>query len=390
MTAIPRILHVFESWSPVVSGYVTRSRRIVEHQRADGIAEPVPLISSRQHMLADGKADGARVVTPSGRERLVRRLRPWDVDAGHLARAVAEAARDCDLVHGHFSSAIGHGAAQGARAAGRPFVSEVRFDLAGAMAAASGRALVTRAEPWLRRRFERHHQGAAAIVAASHSLGRLIGPLAPHVPLHVAPNGADMPDLAPGAGDVARGRLGVGANRVLVGTATNMLAYEGLDRLAPALAGRDDVTLLFVGDGPARAALEEGARRAGLPAIFTGRVPAVEVPALIAALDVFAIPRPPSTVTAYASPLKLAEAMAVGAAIVATDQGDMAHMLRDGHGIVVPAGDDAALSAGLRALADDPDRRAELRRLTRARARAEMRWSDTVALYGRVYAEVLS
>lgn len=389
----PRILHVFESWSPVVSGYVARSRAIVAHQRALGVAEPVVLVTSRQHMLAGGAAEaGVEIVPPSARERLMRRARPWDIDSRHLSRAVLRAVRGhaCDAVHGHFSSGIGAGIARGARMADVPFVSEVRFDLAGAMAAASGSGWQARAEPILRRRFEGHHRHAAAIVAASHALGRLVAPLAPGVPLHVAPNGAEIPDLPPGTREAARARLGVGPDRVLIGTATNMLAYEGLDRIAPALAGRGDVTLLFVGDGPVRAGLERQAAALGVPAIFTGHVPAGEVPALLSALDVFALPRRPATVTAFASPLKLAEAMAVGSAVVATDQGDIAHMLRDGHGAVVPPGDDAALAAALRAMADDAPRRDELRRLTRARAAAEMRWSDTAEIYRRVYEEVLA
>ena len=196
----PRVLHVFESWSPVVSGYVTRSRRIVEHQRALRIAEPVVLISSRQHMLAGGRgAPGIEVVAPSRRESVLRRARPYLLDAGHMARAVEHAAREggVEIVHGHFSSGIGAGCARGARAAGVPFVSEVRFDLAGAMASAADRGLVYRAEPLLRRRFERHHRHAAAVVCASHALARLIEPLAPGVPVHVAANGAEIPALRP-------------------------------------------------------------------------------------------------------------------------------------------------------------------------------------------------
>ena len=390
----PVVLHVVETWSPVVSGYVTRSRRVIEHQRALGVAQPQVLVSSRQHALAGGRvpAGEAQVAAPSARERLVRRLRPYDLDARNMARAVAAAAREggAEVVHGHFASGIGAGAAAGAAAAGLPFVSEARFDLAGAMASASGNPLTLRAEPLLRRRFERHHARARAIVAASHALGRLVGSLAPGVPVHVAPNGADRVDLPPGAREAARARLGIAEGTLLVGTATNMLAYEGLDRLAPALAGLPGATLLMVGEGPARAGLEAQARALGVPAIFTGLVPEAEVPALLAALDIFALPRRPASVTAYASPLKLAEAMAVGSAVVATDQGDIAHMLRGDHGVVVPPGDDAALAAALRALAADPARREAYRARTRARARDEMTWEASAAVYARVYEEVLA
>ena len=389
----PRVLHVFECWSPVVSGYVTRSRQIVEHQRAMGISEPAILISSRQHMLTGGgEARGVEIVPPSRREAIMRRARPYVIDVGHMARAVEHAARErrAEIVHGHFSSGIGAGCARGARGAGVPFVSEVRFDLAGAMASAADRGVIYRVEPLLRRRFERHNRHAAAVVCASHALARLIEPLAPGVPLHVAANGAEIPALAPCARAEVRARLGIADDAVLIGTATNMLAYEGLDRLVPALAGIEGAVLLMVGDGPARPALEAQAREAGIRAIFTGLVPAEDVPCHLAALDIFAIPRRRASVTAFASPLKLAEAMAVGAAVVATDQGDIAHMLRDDHGVVVDPDDDAGLAAALRELVRDPTRRERLRERTLARAREEMTWAATARVYADLYAQVLA
>ena len=398
MSEPPIVLHVFETWSPITSGYVIRSRRVVEHQRDLGIARPHVLVTSRQHALA-GHADptpwGEPVIVaePSKREVLVRRLRPYDLDAGHLARAVRDEARrvKARIVHSHFSSGIGRGALRGARMAGLPFVSEIRFDLAGAMVSASGNPVIARAEPILRRRFEGHHRHAEAIVAASHALGRLATSMAGNVPVFVAPNGADgieRADEVRAKGKVLRQQLGID-DAVVIGTATNMLAYEGLDRLAPMVADMPDLALLFVGEGAALAALKEQTSRLGVRAVFTGRVPAESVPAHIAALDVFAIPRPPSTVTAFASPLKLAEAMAIGSAVVATDQGDIAHMLRDDHGHVVAPDDDAAFAAALRDLIASPERREVLRERTRARAKAEMTWAETIRAYEGVYAHVL-
>ncbi len=396
----PIVLHVFETWSPMVSGYVTRSRRIVEHQQAQGIAEPHVLISSRQHALAGGRITPAPgdaplgVAPPSWREALMRRLRPYDLDANNMARAVVTAARasGAQIVHGHFSSGIGRGALAGARRAGLPYVSEIRFDLAGAMADASGNPLVKRSEALFRRRFEGHHARADAIVAASHALGRLVRGMAPDVPIHVAPNGADPctdPEAVRRAGMALRHRYGL-EDRIVVGTATNMLGYEGLHRLAPILADMPGTALLLVGAGRALPDLKAQAEALGVQAVFPGVVASQDVPAHIAALDVFAIPRPPATITAFASPLKLAEAMAVGSAVVATDQGDIAHMLRGDHGLVVAPDDDAALAAALRRACTDGDLRARLRVLTRERAIREMTWADAVRPYRDAYAAVLA
>ena len=390
MNTQPKVLHVFERWAPDVSGYVTRSRLIVQHQRDLGVADPVVLVSSRQHMLTGGVAPGADIVVPpSRREHLVRRLRPWDMDVGHLARAIAAAIRDtgAEIVHGHFSSGIGRAALSGARRAGVPFVSEVRFDLAGAASAARGGVIAARMERLARRRFEAHHKHADAVVCASHALADLVRPLAAGSPIFVAVNGAEPVDIPDGAADKVREQYGL-ADRLVIGTATNILAYEGLDRLVAPVAKIDNAALLLVGDGAMRPSIEASAKAAGIPAVFAGRIPPEDVPAHIAAMDIFAIPRRSATITAYASPLKLAEAMAVGSAVVATDQGDIAHMLRDDHGLVLHPDDDKGLLGALQSLADDPDLRARLRQRTRERSRT-MTWAATADVYRDIYASVL-
>jgi glycosyltransferase involved in cell wall biosynthesis len=386
----PRVLHVFESWSPVVSGYVTRSRQIVAHQERLGVARPTVLVSSRQAMLAPpgDVAPPATLVPPSMAERAIRRLRPYAMDARHLRRAVAEAAAGADIVHAHFSSTIGAAAAAGARDAAKPFVAEVRFDLAGAMTSAS-RLAPAGAEPLLRAWFERHLGRADAVVAASHSLARLVQRRAGGVRVHVAANGATPVDPEPEAAAALRASYGLSGCTV-VGAVSNLLAYEGFDRLIAALKGMDGLALLLVGDGPERAGLERAAGAAGIRAVFPGLRPAAEMPAHIGAIDIFCVPRRDCSVTAFASPLKLAEAMAVGSAIVASGVGDIAHMLREDHGVVVAPDDDAGLGRAIAALAAEPARRDRLRRATRARALAEMKWSDAAEVYRAVYAEVLA
>ncbi|MGR3495271.1 glycosyltransferase [Citreimonas sp.] len=387
----PRVLHVFETWPPIATGYASRSALIVRHQAEQGIAEPRVLVSSRQHDFA-GQADApARMLAPSPRERLTRRLRPYDLDVAHLARAVAREARDVDIVHGHFSSGIGRAVARGAREAGRPFVAEVRFDLAGAAGAQSGR-LMTMLEPVLRRRFEGHLRHADAVVAASHALGRFLVArgLAPADRLHVIANGAEPVRADPAETAALRTRLGLDADAAqagpVIGTTSAMLAYEGLERLVEAAARVPGATLLMVGDGPERSRLEAHAKAAGVRAIFTGAVPRAAVPAHLALIDVFGVPRRSLSVTRYASPLKVAEAMAAGRAIVAADVGDIAEMLADGRGVVVPPDAPDAFAAAVAELAADTGARERLGRAARAHAESDMTWAARIAGYRAVYA----
>lgn len=97
--------------------------------------------------------------------------------------------------------------------------------------------------------------------------------------------------------------------------------------------------------------------------------------------------------TAPAEPfgLSVAEAMATGAAVVAADGGAHRELLVEGCGVLVAAGDPAALAAALVAAVDDPIRRATIG--VAARSRQALDYSvDThvtrlVALYERVLAE---
>ena len=81
------------------------------------------------------------MVTPSPREARVRRVRPFAVDAGALTRQVVAMVDEVgsDLVHTHWSSAIGWAGVAAARQRGLPVVAEVRFDLAGAVTAQTAR-----------------------------------------------------------------------------------------------------------------------------------------------------------------------------------------------------------------------------------------------------------
>jgi glycosyltransferase involved in cell wall biosynthesis len=119
--------------------------------------------------------------------------------------------------------------------------------------------------------------------------------------------------------------------------------------------------LTVVGDGPQRAEAERAAQAAPL----TGRVTFLgfrpDVPALLATADALVLPS-----TMEQQPLVVAEAMAAGKPVVATDTGGVADMLDPG--FLVPPGDVAALADCLSALFADPSP-ARIGALLAARAR---------------------
>nr|WP_221471673.1 glycosyltransferase family 4 protein [Amycolatopsis umgeniensis] len=109
-----------------------------------------------------------------------------------------------------------------------------------------------------------------------------------------------------------------------------------------------DARLTVVGDGPQRAEAERAAQAPPLRGrvTFLGFRP--DVPALIANADALVLPS-----AMEQQPLVVAEAMAAGKPVIATDTGGVADMLGPGH--LVPPGDVRALAARLRTLFADPD-----------------------------------
>lgn len=128
-----------------------------------------------------------------------------------------------------------------------------------------------------------------------------------------------------------------------------------------------DVELWIAGDGPLRQALERLRSTLGLDdrVVFLGA--REDVPDLMRAADVFVLP---SRFEGFG--LVVAEAMASGTPVVATDAGGVAEVL-NGAGILVSAGDEAALARGLaQALMMDSAGAAEM--VAAARRRAEDRF----------------
>lgn len=168
--------------------------------------------------------------------------------------------------------------------------------------------------------------------------------------LTVVPNGIGPEFLSP-APDArsAQSRLGIDA-RVVLGFVGFMRPWHGLDRVVDFIADagpQAGLHLLLIGDGPARADLENQARARGVAnqVTFTGVVPRDRIIEHIAAFDVALQP----DVVSYASPLKLFEYMALGRAIVAPDTANIREVIKQGENALLfdPAREDtfrAALS----------------------------------------------
>jgi glycosyltransferase involved in cell wall biosynthesis len=141
-----------------------------------------------------------------------------------------------------------------------------------------------------------------------------------------------------------RQRLGVpAAARVVLALAkfNDREAPWDLLRAFARLSG-EDLWLLLAGDGPARPALEEFVREAGLERVrFPGYIPYPELPALYAMADLFV-----HSAREERWGVSVQEALACGLPVVASSRVGAGYDLiaAGGNGFVYPAGDDESLA----------------------------------------------
>ncbi|MEW2381986.1 glycosyltransferase family 4 protein [Micromonospora sp. NPDC047707] len=183
-------------------------------------------------------------------------------------------------------------------------------------------------------------------------------------------------------GEPVRVRLGL-ADRPVVVCVSRLVPRKGQDmliRAMPAIRRRvPDAALLVVGGGPYRAALEKLARQSGVErdVVFTGTVPAAELPAHYAAGDVYAMPCRTRNRGLDVEGLGIVylEASATGLPVVAGDSGGAPDAVRDGEtGFVVRGRDVAQLADRVATLLADRDLARQFGAAGRAWVEREWRW----------------
>jgi len=196
--------------------------------------------------------------------------------------------------------------------------------------------------------------------------------------LGVEPAGPTRP-----AGEVRR-ELEVAGSGALMVTAARLAPQKALHVMLAALARLPDgVVLAILGEGPLEDDLRSLAARLGIAPRVRWLHWRNDVSDLIAAADVFCL-----SSTWEACALAAQEAMHLGTVVVSTDVGGMPELVIDGvGGLLVPAGDDAALARALARVIDSPDERARL--VEGARRHVAARFSRRVMLdrMARAYRE---
>jgi glycosyltransferase involved in cell wall biosynthesis len=165
---------------------------------------------------------------------------------------------------------------------------------------------------------------------------------------------------------VIRAEFGAASGQAIVLAVGRLAAQKGFGLLLDAAVRWGDIQpgllLVIAGSGPLASELEARAASLGLTVRFAGQ--RADVPALLAAADVFVLPS-----VWEGQPLILQEALRAGVPIVATRVGGIPELAGEDAAILVPPGCAPELADAVRAVLGDPALAARLRKGAAVRAR---------------------
>lgn len=186
--------------------------------------------------------------------------------------------------------------------------------------------------------------------------------------------------------------IGLPEDAVTVGYISSMVEYEGIDTLVDAFQIASEkvsrpTSLLLVGDGDYLPTLRNHVAEKGIANVFfTGRVPHHEVLRYYGLIDLFVVPRKPSTVADLVTPLKPFEAFSTGRSVILSDVGALQEIAEQSNAVeLFRAGDADDLARKLMTLIDDPQRRSQLGARAARWVRNYRSWDVNVNEYYRVY-----
>ena len=368
-----------------------------QHNRVSQLAGPLRELGWETTLVlpSDAEADAA-VERVAARVRVVRRslhrlrasvdplaqaryLSALAPEVGHLARLIRRGGFDLVQVNDLFNPQ----AAIAARLVGVPVVWQI-IDQTGPL--------------WARRLLMRVVERAAGAVLFTGSALRDVHlPGDSHVPSFVYYPPVDTQRFIPSLERrrALRATLGIPADAFVVGTLANLNPQKGLEDFVGAAArihaAVPDTWFVVAGaryptHGAYADRVVEAARQTGIPAdrfLFPGE--AREPEAFYPALDLFLL-----SSRSEGAPTTVIEAMACGLPVVTTDVGAVRELVVEGiTGLVVPAGDAAAMADAVLELARDPDRRARMAAKARARAVTEFDLQACAAVHAEAFRAAL-
>ncbi len=223
------------------------------------------------------------------------------------------------------------------------------------------------AEQWVLRRVDYALMGTPSAAEVWHAKG-YTGPCAVVPQFGVDPDLFRPPDRPRSGGTLRVGFVG------------RLVEEKGGALLLDALAQLDGLWQLdIIGDGPERGALEAQAKTLHIDdRVSFGTLPSIRMPGFYQGIDALAVPSLTRENWKEQFGRVIIEAMACGVPVIGSDSGAIPEVIGDA-GLVVPEGDVAALSSGLRRLMHDPALRRELAEKGRQRVLAQYTQAQVAA-----------
>jgi len=371
-----RVLIVSGIWPPDLGGPASHAPELAAFLRARG--HDVEVVTTASSAPASERYPVSWVP---------RRL-PAGVRHAAVVLSIARRAAAADVV---YATSMTRRAALGALLARRPLVLKLTADEAYERERRSGRfsgdldafqqhrgglrvALLRRSRTWAVRR-------ARHVFTPSAYLRELVVAWGvPAARVTVSPNPApEVPPLPPR--EELRAELGLeGPTLAFAG---RLMAAKALDVALSALALVPDASLVIVGDGPDRAALERQHADLGLGdrVRFLGSLERDTVLRVFRAVDAVLL-----SSRWESFPHVVVEALAVGTPVIASSVGGIPEVVRNGeNGLLVPAGEPDLLAAAIQRLLGDD----ELRSRLAAAAAPSVEAYSAERLFGLIEAELL-
>ncbi len=366
-----KILHIYKDYYPVLGGMENHIRWLAEAQAAAGHDVTV-LVTHVQHQTTASVENGVRVV---------RAARLATVASTPLSLALPRllAGQRPDVAHLHFPYPLGE-MSQWLFGHARRTVLTYHSDVV------RQKGLLRVYEPFMRRML-----GAVdRIIATSPQYAESSPYLRPlRQKITVIPLGIDVQRFQ--YADAARvTTIRQRYETPLLLFVGRLRYYKGVQFLLDALPHVPAARLMIVGTGPMAQPWQTQAQALGLTdrVFFLGDIDDTALPAYYAAADLFVLP---ACERSEAFGVVQLEALASGTPIVSTELGTgTSYVNQDGvTGIVVPAGNAAALAQALQTLLADPDRLPVLGAAARQRAMAEFSLPVMVARVEDLYRSLL-
>jgi PEP-CTERM/exosortase A-associated glycosyltransferase len=296
-----------------------------------------------------------------------------------------------DVIHGHTCWLTALPALKVARRRGIPFVYEVRgvweeTEVTEGMTSENSRKY----KLW-RKRENEVLRGADRVITISEGLrqevlarGILSGQ---HV--EVVPNGVDTIKFCPLPKDEKLAEtLGL-KGKLVLGYISSLTRMEGISYLVSAMEKIDKkVSLLIVGDGPKRQAIEEQVKRLRLSSRVSmpGLVPHDDILRYYSLIDIFVVPRINAKICHLVVPLKPVEAMAMGKCVLVSRVKGLTEIITDGKtGLTFEPENPIDLSLKINTLMADAPYRERLGQAALEYVRAERQWDTLCQKYRKIY-----